>query len=107
MKRIIDMRSQDVIITQQILNKHLPSHTDVWVFGSRAKGTARPFSDLDLIIKTHACPLAHRVVTALLDAFEESDLPYKVDIVDWNTISDDFKKLISREKIKFVCHDSI
>lgn len=30
----------------------------------------------------------------LAEAFEETDLPFRVDIIDWSTIKEDFKKLI-------------
>ena len=32
--------------------------------------------------------------------FEESDLPYKVDILDWNKYSDSFKYSIEKDLIK-------
>jgi type I restriction enzyme S subunit len=35
----------------------------------------------------------------LSEAFSESDLPWKVDIVDWSVISDDFRKVIARDKV--------
>jgi hypothetical protein len=35
----------------------------------------------------------------LTEAFEESELPYKVDIVDWSTMSENFRKLIQASLI--------
>ncbi|NRA73988.1 MAG: nucleotidyltransferase substrate binding protein [Rickettsiales bacterium] len=43
--------------------------------------------------------LAWKLLAYLRDAFSESNLPYKVDIVDWNTLSDDFKKIVQQDKI--------
>jgi type I restriction enzyme S subunit len=37
--------------------------------------------------------------TALADAFAESDLPWKVDVVDWATTSESFRKIIERDKV--------
>jgi type I restriction enzyme S subunit len=34
---------------RRILQKHVPGY-EVWAFGSRAKWTAKPYSDLDLVI---------------------------------------------------------
>jgi len=52
----------------------------VSVFGSRATGRARPFSDLDLLLHEPAgLSLAQRA--ALRDAFEASTLPFRVDMV--------------------------
>ncbi len=99
MKNVIDMRPDDLNITRQILAKHLPSNAIVWVFGSRAKGTARTFSDLDLMIDNNHQPLPLTLLTQLLDDFEESDLPYKVDVVDWNSISDDFRDVVCNDRV--------
>ncbi len=33
------------------------------------------------------------------DAFEESDLPYKVDLVDLQSVSEPFKAIIERDKV--------
>jgi len=32
----------------------------------------------------------------LMDAFEESDLPIKVDVLDWNTIDTDFQEIVAK-----------
>ena len=99
MKNAIDMRPKDLEITREILAKHISSNATVWVFGSRAKGTARPFSDLDLIIDNNHQPLPLIILTQLLDDFEESDLPYKVDIVDWNGMSDEFRAVVANDRV--------
>jgi predicted nucleotidyltransferase len=65
----------------------------VWVFGSRAKKTRKPFSDLDLAIDA-ASPLAYSTLVNLKNDFEESDLPYKVDVVDWHLIDKGFQTRI-------------
>lgn len=88
-------------IIHRILNKYLSNSSSVWVFGSRAKGTARKYSDLDLAIDVDQQPLSLSMMTSILDDFEESDLPYKVDkvdIVDWNTISDEFRRTILSDR---------
>lgn len=66
-------------IVGSILQAKLPC-ARVWVFGSRVTGTARPFSDLDLGIEEESLSLAKRA--ELVEAFEESDLPFRVDVVD-------------------------
>lgn len=93
----IDVRPEQWVIVAGILREHVP-HCDVWAFGSRAKGTAKPFSDLDLAVRT-TDPLALDVRAALLDQFSESDLPWKVDVVDWALTSDVFREVIKREKV--------
>ncbi|TSE27282.1 Nucleotidyltransferase domain protein [Tepidimonas sediminis] len=93
----IDIAPEHWRIVRQILRQHVPQHP-VWAFGSRARRAARPLSDLDLAIITDR-PLPLSVHAALTEAFSESDLPYKVDIVDWATTSDSFRKIIERDKV--------
>jgi predicted nucleotidyltransferase len=83
-------------IVSEILQLHIPQH-EVWAFGSRVKGIVKPFSDLDLAILGEE-PLTMGVLAALTEEFSESDLPYKVDIVDWATTDKAF-----RERIRAAC----
>jgi predicted nucleotidyltransferase len=86
-------------IVRDILQKHLPVGGTVWVFGSRVKGTNKKFADLDLALDHNGCPMPSHIMAKLAYDFEMSDLPYKVDIVDWNTISDSFKAHIQSDRI--------
>ena len=45
-------------------------------------------------------PLASLRRADLKEAFTESDLPFKVDIVDWADTKEDFKKLIKQKRIR-------
>jgi type I restriction enzyme S subunit len=91
----IDISPEQWQIVRDILQKHIPQH-EVWAFGSRAKGTAKPYSDLDLAVIS---PLSTVLAAALADDFSESDLPWKVDLVDWVTTSDAFRQIIARQKV--------
>ena len=79
------------------LAAHLPHGSAAWVFGSRATGRARPYSDLDLLIDAGR-PLSLDEAAILAEAFSDSDLPYRVDIVDWHAISEHFRQLIAAER---------
>lgn len=94
---LIDIRPDHWEIVRDILHKHVPQY-EVWAFGSRAKWTAKPYSDLDLAIITDA-RLSSSVMAALADDFSESDLPWKVDVVDWAATSEVFQKIIERDKV--------
>lgn len=93
----IDIRPDHWAIVRDILQRHVPQYA-VWAFGSRAKWTAKEFSDLDLAIITDK-PLPLSISAALADDFSESDLPWKVDIVDWAATSEAFRKIIERDKV--------
>lgn len=93
----IEIRPDHWKIVQRILQEHVPD-LEVWAFGSRAKGSAKAFSDLDLAIITDE-PLPIDTSAALNEAFSESDLPWKVDVVDWTSVGDGLKKAIKRDKV--------
>jgi type I restriction enzyme S subunit len=93
----IDVRPQEWGLIEGILDRIVPGRT-VWAFGSRVHGTAKPFSDLDLAILGDT-PLPLPVAAALREAFSESDLPYKVDVVEWATTTPGFRAVIERSHI--------
>jgi predicted nucleotidyltransferase len=94
----VNIRPADLIIVQDILRTFVPAGSRVWVFGSRIKGTTKQSSDLDLAIDA-ARPLSRQESATMPDAFEESDLPYKVDLVDLQSVSEPFKAIIERDKV--------
>lgn len=65
----------------------------VLVFGSRASGDARPFSDLDICLRRPE-PIPDAEIGGLREAFQESDLPFKVDLVDFHRVEPAFRELI-------------
>jgi hypothetical protein len=76
----------------------LPQSTKAWVFGSRADGRARRYSDLDLAIYAGR-RLTLDEVARLTEAFSDSDLPYRVDVVDWHDIDDRWRQIIVAERV--------
>jgi len=93
----IDIHPDHWEIVRSILQRHVPQY-EVWAFGSRAKWTAKPYSDLDLAVLTDQ-PLPLNTSANLSDAFSESDLPWKVDVVDWATTRESFRNIIARDKV--------
>jgi len=93
----LDITGKDLAIVLDILEQHVPDRT-VWAFGSRVTGKARPYSDLDLVIMGKN-PLSFALMADLVEAFDQSDLPFKVDIVDWARTDEAFKEIIHKRKI--------
>jgi type I restriction enzyme S subunit len=93
----IDIAPEHWAIVRDILREHVPHH-QVWAFGSRARGTARRYSDLDLAIITED-PMPLPRLAALKEAFSESDLPWRVDVVDWAGTGDRFRRIIERQRV--------
>lgn len=93
----IAARPEEWRIVRDILRAHVPDR-EIWAFGSRTRGTAKPFSDLDLAVIGDT-PLTRDVRAALAEAFSESDLPWKVDIVDWANTGAAFRAVVARNKV--------
>ncbi|SLK10268.1 nucleotidyltransferase domain-containing protein [Novosphingobium mathurense] len=85
---------------RRVLSAHLPPDFQVHVFGSRAGGSPKPWSDLDLAL-TGPVPLPLALLAELADAFDESALPFKVDLVDHRTVSEAFSAIIDATAIPF------
>lgn len=92
---MLDLSPQQLERVCAILAEHAPAIL-VRAFGSRLRGTAAAHSDLDLVLKGDG-PVPLEVLGRLRAAFEESDLPFRVDLVDWHRISDSFKRIIESE----------
>ena len=94
----IDLPAEQRRLVLQILRANLPAAAKVWVFGSRATGRARRYPDLDLAIDAGR-PLTLDEAASLADAFSESDLIYRVDVVDWRAIDDRFRQIIAPDRV--------
>lgn len=94
MTGMIDLNPSYLAIVERILAEHVPE-CEVRAFGSRTSWTAKDYSDLDLAVVGHG-PLGWRTLGLLKEAFEESDLPMRVDVLDWHDIPDSFQRAIER-----------
>ena len=94
----VDIRPDHLEIVQEILREHLPVGFKVWVFGSRANWTTKDSSDLDLAVEGTGT-LDYKAMVGLEVAFEESDLPYTVDVMDLNAVSPEFKRIVEGQKV--------
>ena len=89
---MIDLNPHHLETVKRILAEHLPD-CEVRAFGSRATWTAWEYSDLDLAVVSPE-PLDWKTRSSLREAFQESDLPIRVDVVDWASLSDGFRRTI-------------
>lgn len=96
--QILDVPDGHRRIVISILRAHLPPGSSVWVFGSRAAGRARTYSDLDLAIDAGR-PLTLDESAQLREGFSESERPYRVDLVDWQAIGADFRRAIAVARV--------
>ncbi|MBJ6751488.1 nucleotidyltransferase family protein [Geomonas anaerohicana] len=87
----IDLTTDQLKSLLSLLISYIPD-TEVWTYGSRIKGTSRPSSDLDLVV--FAEREQRERLAALKEALEESDLPFRVDVMVWDEVPDSFRKNI-------------
>lgn len=97
MHKIAITESQKKVVLE-VLQRHFPK-AEYFVFGSRAtKKNLKPFSDLDIAIRTTEILNADLILQAQED-FSNSDLPFKVDLVDLHKISKEFLTKITSDLI--------
>ena len=89
---MIDITDEQLGMVCKILEKHIPGKTVV-AFGSRINSHSQKASDLDLaIINEEALSLTK--LAELREAFSESDLSFRVDLVDVGRVGGEFRKKI-------------
>lgn len=93
----LQVRPDHLALVRDILGRHVPDR-EVRAFGSRVTGTTRAASDLDLVVVGDE-PLGFATLAALRDDFSESNIPYRVDVVDWATADEAFRRIIEREQV--------
>ncbi|MGC8765498.1 MAG: nucleotidyltransferase family protein [Brevinematia bacterium] len=94
---MINLTKKEMKTIFEILEKFVPDF-EVWAFGSRIEGTKKKFSDLDLVIIGEK-EIDIYTLGRLKEAFEDSDLPYSVDVIDWNRIPPEFRNIILKNYV--------
>ncbi len=90
----------------QILNETvvspLKSHgATVWIFGSRARGDHKAFSDIDIMFEPKENnPLPVGFISGLRESVEESRLPFKVDLVDTQEMANSYRMTAIADRIQ-------
>lgn len=91
------LEEKHLLFLKSTLKKYISDdNAKLYIFGSRAKGSHKEFSDIDIAIDTHK-KIPDDILLKIILEFEESTLPYEVDIVDLNSVSDNFKSLITSD----------
>lgn len=97
--RPININPDNLEMTRSILSRFVPDR-EVRAFGSRVTGTAKEFSDLDLAVMGDA-PIPSSILADMKEAFSESSLPFKVDVIDWALTKEHFRRIIEKDYVVF------
>lgn len=93
----LDDKSRQKIID---LCKAIAPAASIWLYGSRARGDFTDRSDVDIALESKKEPIDFFTIAELKDVIAASDIGYKVDVVDFNSISDrDFKENLSGSRV--------
>ena len=89
----IDIDPADRKTVLQLVERHVPN-CEVRAYGPRVEWTADLYSRLDIAVMgtSDASP---RALTALREAFSNSDLPFIIDVMDWHAIWDEVRQEMS------------
>ena len=99
----LQLSPEHLRMVREVLAHWLPD-AQVLAFSSRVSGTARKFSDLDSAIVS-STPLDWRLLGKVRDAFEDSDLPICVDLLDWSQADAGFKAMVERQGMVMLRHN--
>lgn len=83
MMPITGLSDQDAQRIRQVL-EHFPEIETATLFGSRAKGTARPGSDIDLSLSGSRLDLT--LLGRIHDALDDLLLPFEIDLVHQDSL---------------------
>lgn len=89
MERTYGVSAAERELVVRLIRSLLPN-ARILAFGSRVRGEAKRYSDLDLAIDAGA-PVSFERLAQLGERFAESELPYKIDLIDLNGVTDDFR----------------
>lgn len=96
-ERVLDLTPTQLEVVRAVLHARLPGR-EVRAFGSRVLGRARKYSDLDLMLMGED-PIPDTVRAELREDFDESDLPFRVDLVLWRDAPAALRASVERDGV--------
>lgn len=97
----VGLTEAEIDLLQQLLIQPIKSQDGkVWVFGSRARGDNRKFSDIDILCEfPQSTILPAGFIAHITESLEDSNFPYKVDLVSRSEVAQSYKDQVERDKI--------
>jgi predicted nucleotidyltransferase len=80
----------------QVIRRHVPDPVyRVFVFGSRAAGSATERSDIDIGVEGPS-PVPRSALAAIYEEIEEAPTLYTIDVADLRRVPENFRRLARR-----------
>lgn len=100
--KLFGLKKDHVDLIKKVFEDVFGSESDVkvYLFGSRATGTQKKNSDIDLAFKSKAKDLDQKI-SVVKEKLEESNLPYIVDLLNWDKILKEYFPSVNKNKVPF------
>lgn len=90
---MIDLEDKYIKFIKTTVAEVLPD-AEIFIYGSRVQGKAQKYSDVDIALKGI---ISFKDLLRLKVLFEDSTFPYKVDIIDLDSIKPEFYRIIEQD----------
>lgn len=90
-------------LEKNLLDQIRQFKSKMYLFGSRAKGTQHPFSDIDILVDDTVSSLTainKTEIFARLEEIENSNFPYKIDLVYVSDLAKSYIEDVQKTKIE-------
>jgi uncharacterized protein len=85
----------------KIIRNHLKfNQAEIILFGSRAEGKTLSSSDYDIALKSEI-PIDKSVISQIKEDLENSNIPNKIDLVEYSSVSDALRESIDKKGVKW------
>lgn len=84
---------------KEILSIFKKYDAEFYAYGSRVKGDYTKSSDLDILVNSNNY---NRIYRDLKEDFDNSHIPYIVNFVDKNNVSEEFYSFIQKDLVKLI-----
>ena len=92
---MIDKETKSQIIS---LVTALMPDAKIYLFGSRVRKIHAQWSDIDIALDTGK-HIDHAALDEVKSVLQATNMPYKVDVVDFNGVSEQMRDSITKERI--------
>ncbi len=94
------LREKDKKILLSLFKAEIHQPVLVMAYGSRVNGGAHDSSDLDIVVRSKDNkPLDWKLIMSLNEKIKESNIPFLVELRDWNRLPESFHKQIFKKHV--------
>ena len=93
--------SEFQFLTNSVVDPLKQVHAKVYLFGSRANGKYKKFSDINILyIPDNSKPIPSAIISKIVTTLEDSQFAYKVDLVSSKELAASYLPSVDNEKIE-------